>query len=487
MGSVALLPVISRVYRAVIGVSLTLVQLKMPKLHSKIKVLGGRAQVVSYERDPSVFFYRELITGTKSYRSKRLEATTLEAATLEAVDAYAALRLPGDKAERSSSLPQATNRTKTGKLLKNAIQDYLKELIGKVSAGVIKQGTYDIAEDVVYKPVLAYFEEKGIRYTSDINFDTFKNYVVWRQQTATGPHNNLKKGRGLTKLSLMRELAQIRKWVNTYLLPRGYIKADLASRKGFIEYPKINHEDLLANPAINPDDWLTILNYVKKEWINQKFERYLDKGRWSRTMFYNWILVCKNTGARPEELMKLRWKDVEYEDVGRTDSSGEEVSKEIAHVVLKSSKTGQIRISSCNCVYVFERWLQFQKEWIKQKGLTSQIRPNDYVWARPHEGMTCLSYSSYKRFWQEIRNKIQPQLKGHIFSDERYTLYSLRSTFIEDNLIQGKDIFLIAKAAGHDVKTLMKYYERIDPRKRSREMTEFQYGAKPKNVRRTAV
>ena len=135
----------------------------MPKLHSKTKVLGGRAQVVSYERAPSVFFYRELIAGTKSYRSKRLEATTLEAATLEAVDAYTALRVPSEMAQKSYSEPQPTNRTKTGKLLKTLIQDYLKELIGKVSAGVIKQRTYDIAEDVVYKPVLAYFEEKGIK------------------------------------------------------------------------------------------------------------------------------------------------------------------------------------------------------------------------------------------------------------------------------------------------------------------------------------
>ena len=29
------------------------------------------------------------------------------------------------------------------------------------------------------------------------------------------------------------------------------------------------------------------------------------------------MLISKNTGARPEELLKLRWKDVEYEDVGR--------------------------------------------------------------------------------------------------------------------------------------------------------------------------
>ena len=53
----------------------------------------------------------------------------------------------------------------------------------------------------------------------------------------------------------------------------------------------------------------------------------------------------------------------------------------------------------------------------------------------------------------------------------------MRSTFIEDNLLAGKDIFLIAKV-GYDVKTLMRHYERIDPRKRSREMTEFEMGKK---------
>ena len=29
------------------------------------------------------------------------------------------------------------------------------------------------------------------------------------------------------------------------------------------------------------------------------------------------MLISKNTGARPEDLLKLRWKDIEYEDVVR--------------------------------------------------------------------------------------------------------------------------------------------------------------------------
>ena len=251
--------------------------------------------MVSYERDPSVFFYRELITGTKTYRSKRLLATTLEAATLEAVDAYTALRLPGEALEASTAAPEVKRGGRGSKLLRKAVQDYLKELMGKVSAGVIKQRTYDIAEDTIYKPMLRFCDESGIKYTSDITYDTFKDYVVWRQRTATGPHDNLKKGRGLTKLSLLRELHQIRKFVNTYLVPRGYIKAELAQRKGFIEYPKINHEDLLANPAINPDDWSTIITYVRNEWLVNPQERAAPKGVWSRNMFWNWILICKNT------------------------------------------------------------------------------------------------------------------------------------------------------------------------------------------------
>ena len=463
----------------------------MPKLHSKQKVLGGRAQVISYERDPSTFYYRELIAGTTRYKTKRLQATTAEAAQLEAVDAYAALR--GVEEPK----PQVVTPTvRTAKAIKVVVRNYLSELADKVTTGLIKQTTYDVAESVIFKLVVPYCEETGIKTVNDIKVDTWKKYMAWRQETATGRWNKQMKGDKLTKLTLQKESSQIKKWVSHYLLPHRLISAELASTKDFVPYPKINHEDLLANPAINPDDWLMILDYVRKEWIKPvKPEREgrgvapktLARGVWSRNMFWNWILICKNTGARPEELLKLKWKDVEFEDVGRTDSKGDEVSKEIAHVVLRSSKTKAMRISSCNCVYVFERWLDYQKEFAKTYDYPWDITPNDYVWAPPYNQKKVMSYSWYQTLWSEIRDALSHKFRGHVFSDEPYTIYSLRSTFIEDCLIQGKDIFLVAKAAGHDVKTLQKHYERIDPRKRSREMTEFQYGSMPKTKRRSSV
>ena len=85
----------------------------MPKLHTKLKVLNGRASVISYEREPEVFYYRELISGTTSYRTKKLKAKTLDAAQLEAVDAYSALRLGAlEEPERAQQPPRTTTSAK---------------------------------------------------------------------------------------------------------------------------------------------------------------------------------------------------------------------------------------------------------------------------------------------------------------------------------------------------------------------------------------
>ena len=87
----------------------------MPKIHSKTKVLSGRAEVIAYERDPSTFYYRELITGTKSYRTRKLTASTAEAAQLEAVDAYSALRVaPIEAPTAAATTPSTTTATTRG-------------------------------------------------------------------------------------------------------------------------------------------------------------------------------------------------------------------------------------------------------------------------------------------------------------------------------------------------------------------------------------
>ena len=93
---------------------------------------------------PHVYYYRELVTGTTSYKTKRLQATTLEAATLEAVDAYASLRVaPVEPTQSASVVPVSSSSTRG---IKRVVRDYLSVLQKQVTAKQIQQTTYDVAE-----------------------------------------------------------------------------------------------------------------------------------------------------------------------------------------------------------------------------------------------------------------------------------------------------------------------------------------------------
>ena len=77
---------------------------------------------------------------------------------------------------------------------------------------------------------------------------------------------------------------------------------------------------------------------------------------------------------------------------------------------------------------------------------------------------------------------LEGELKGHKFSSRPYTIYSMRSTFIENSLLGGMDIFLLSRICGHSVDMLQRHYERIDVKERAQEITKIDYGKKKRQV-----
>ena len=57
----------------------------------------------------------------------------------------------------------------------------------------------------------------------------------------------------------------------------------------------------------------------------------------------------------------------------------------------------------------------------------------------------------------------------------------MRSTFIENNLLAGMDLFLLARICAHSVQMLIKHYEWIDICMRAEEITHINFGNKRKN------
>ena len=70
------------------------------------------------------------------------------------------------------------------------------------------------------------------------------------------------------------------------------------------------------------------------------------------------------------------------------------------------------------------------------------------------------------------------QLNGHRFSPHPYTIYSMRSTFIEDQLMKGTPVMEVAEMAGHDVRETQRTYARLNLRRKGTELTLPEMGKK---------
>jgi len=519
----------------------------MPKILDRRTVLGGRGMVVTYESEQvGKFFYREPIPGTKRYRSKLIKgASTLEQAEELAMDAAIALGQddphhlsslydpekvkgndPIDLIEREERLLRKKERLAKQGIgegrpkpisIERAIRNFNNSQLERVQAGTFSKNSYEHKKNCL-RHCFGYLTHVGVTTTNQINTKTFDRYLEYRSDT--------------TRIVWARELSVIGEWIKSYLVENSYVEAAVWMNGNFLPKPKVRQTDRMANPAINAEDWETIIHYVRDIWRKEKkgepaypANAYTKnhqpqrKTEWYRNMFWHWILLCKNTGMSPEEVCKLKWKNVEIVDVGRIsrsklqeeaqeyEAAGIEVQdldkalenlkpgdwastpnhmgreeRLIAYITTIRAKTQQPREIPANVGKPLKRWMQYQRDHMALEPKlwrNRQITPDSYVFANPYNEF---AMPHQQRIGDTWRNQIiKPlkkagKLKGHKFSDKPYTLYSMRSTFIEDHLIKGTDIFLVARIAGHDVKTLQETYERMDIRKRAKEITDIQFG-----------
>ncbi len=512
------------------------------KIKEKKKVLGGRGVVLTYANGNAVgqWFYREKIEGTKRYRNKKLEgAGNIEQAEDMAMEAMIALRENEPHHKSRDAIPQEKIPTETLTLVQReeklisrkerlareerkkenpkmttekALDDWLAGQKKRVDAGTFEENSY-LAKYHAALHLKSYLKYKKIFFTSQISTGTFDEYIEFRFQKTQ------------RRIVIHRELAVIGEWIKSYLVRFKYIPAHLWLDGQFLPRIEVRQIDKDANPAINSDDWKVILDFTRDVWRKEAYDTqdYYQKGVlkgkrqpekktvWFKEMFWHWILVAKKTGMSPEEICKLKWKNVEIRDVGRYSQSKAEqeiydleqegievipslhdpksgdwvadpshIGREerlIAYISTIRKKTSQPREIPCNLGTEFKRWMKF----LKISGYV--IRGDDYVFAQVHNEMKQPSQARIRQAWRKIVDglMLEGKLKGHKFSDRKYTLYSMRSTFIEDHLLKGTDIFLLARVSGHSVKTLMDTYERMDIRERAKELTDIDYG-KRKNV-----
>ena len=64
------------------------------------------------------------------------------------------------------------------------------------------------------------------------------------------------------------------------------------------------------------------------------------------------------------------------------------------------------------------------------------------------------------------------------------TLYSLRSSYITNQIEEGKDVYLVKQLTGHSLEVLNRHYDRSQIKARRAEATARTYGNKQENLKR---
>lgn len=445
----------------------------MPKIHAKAKWEHGSGDLIAFDRNPDHWYLRCLVPGTRRYISERIQdASSLEDAQQGAASCYARLVQPKLVVNNDNTASQFKFEVVTSKsakhnsrLISQCVTEFLKDQYGRYRTGEITLGTYEDKERFLTLYMLPYLKDQGVTHTREIKATTFKRYNVWRSRTSK------------SKLTRNVELGNFATFFTHYLVPERLIDPDLMVMKNFFPYQAVKEEDLLANPAINADDWRLFTDQLHR-W--EKASKWCSNYRVSyfRNCFWSFCLVMKNTGIRPAELRRLRWKMVEWEK----EKTPDDKVRWIGHINMpanlptKNRKAREVPTAGNGGTRLME-WMKFQIQYCKDHGHRLPT-PDDLIFGMPELDWECHSYKMYHDAWVKTREAIEHKLKGHKFSDKPYTIYSMRSTFIEDALINKTDVWLISRWAGHDIKMLMKHYERMDVRKRSSELTDIEYGKK---------
>ncbi|RXH56726.1 tyrosine-type recombinase/integrase [Granulicella sibirica] len=223
-----------------------------------------------------------------------------------------------------------------------------------------------------------------------------------------------------------------------------------ALRHGWIDYLPYMSAPYRASAKISHRAWFSPEEYKKLYEATRKRAQHpkQPRFRWEAEQLHDYVLFSANTGLRPDEAMRLQFRNVKVvEDEG----SGQ--------TILEIEVRGKRGIGFCKSTVGAVRPFERLENRLRPHGGPGRAgsRKNSLEsgeWQKPEP--TDLLFPKWSR---DLFNKILDEEKLRKDRDERpRTAYSLRHTYICLRLLEGADIYQIAKNCRTSVEMIEKYY-----------------------------
>ena len=344
---------------------------------------------------------------------------------------------PGSRFWQSSAYEAGRNRRITTKeeslaKAKQVAEDWYLELRGKLRSGELKaektfreaaaqfEREYEIITEGQRSPRYVQGQKDRLRVhlipffgqmtLSEITPGQVQEYRIARNL-------NSKTGKPLARSTIHHEIVALRQVLKT------------AIRHGWLQYLPDLSEPYRASGKIShrawfsPEEYRTLYTATRKRAREAKGKRW----QWCCEQLHDYVLFMANTGLRPDESARLEYRDVKI-------VKDEAIDNTILEIVVRGKRGVGYCISMPGAVTPFKRLVKRNDP----KDMTARLFPNTH-----RELLNAVLRETNLKFDRE---------------DNRRTAYSLRHTYICLRLMEGADIYQIAKNCRTSVEMIEKYY-----------------------------
>jgi integrase len=382
------------------------------------KIMGGKVNI--YRRKNSNNWQCSTFLSGRNWRVSTHE-NSLASAKVFAEDWYLGLRAK----VRAGLLPEATRRQ--AKRFKEAAAKFLED------AAILTQGQrgptwlkqYELKLRRIILPLL------GEKLLAEITSGLIQDYRIWRAQ-------NCKTGRPPTRSTVHKEIICIRLVLKTARW-HGWLK-----HLPDMSVPYKTSGKFTYRAWFSSEEYKQLYEATRRRAHQPKQKRF----KWECEQLHDYVDFAVNTGLRPDEAMRLQFRDVTVAD--------DEVT---GQTILEIEVRGKRGVGYCKSTEGAVRPFERLKGRLRPDGgpgrsgsrNESVVKEN---WHVPRD--TDLLFPKWSR---ELFNTILDEENLRTDRDGKpRTAYSLRHTYISLRLLDGANIYELAKNCRTSVGTIEKHY-----------------------------
>lgn len=396
-----------------------------------IDIMGGKVQL--FRRPRSSYWQAQATVAGKQFRYSTKEDSLAHAKTI-AEDWYLGLR----GKDRAGIL-------KHEKTFRQVSSQFLKEY-AIITEGQRSQKWVESHEIRLRLHLLPFFGDLGI---SEVTPGRVQEYRVNRMSSRgqippDSKSNRPPKNKPPSRSTLHNEIMTLRQVLKT------------AIRHGWIEHlpdlspPYKTQGKIVHRPWFSPAEYKQLYE-ATRAYAREPFHEHY---KWNAEQVHDYVLFLANTGLRPDEAKNLEHRDVE---IVTDDATGERI--------LEIEVRGKRGVGYCksmpSAVRPYERLLNRPKPTEGESRRARQRRRKEGGEAPPEapasypEPMDKVFPGNHIKLFNNIldRTKLKLDRDGN-----PRTAYSLRHTYICMRLMEGADIYQIAKNCRTSVEMIEKFY-----------------------------